>query len=119
MGMYNEVSHDCPRCKANGKHGLGQGQVSQIGPAFGGYCLTSLHLLKYKLEDKDLTPEQLKRVAEASADTWFTCEECDHSFKPDPAALLAVSMLADRFVSESTVDTLTRATALLKDIYPD
>jgi hypothetical protein len=117
--MYNDVSHECPRCKEAGRNGTGHGQISQIVLGFGGFSLTSLHRLKHQLEDNDLTPDQLKRVAECSADAWFTCEECDHTFKPDPAVLLAVSMLADRFVSESTADTLSRASALLRDIYPE
>lgn len=120
MGMYNEVRHACPHCKAKGQHHGGEAQISQVGPGFGGYRLDDLSSLKRELEQKALTPEQLKLIAECSADTWFTCDENeDHTFKADPAVLLAVSMLADRFVSDSTTDTLTRAEALLREIYPD
>lgn len=119
--MYNEVSHQCPTCKAKGNSSLGHGQVSQIGPGFGGYCLTDLASLKHKLEDNDLTADQLKLIAECATDAWFTCEYggVEHHFQADPAALLAVVMLTDRFVVDRTDDTLSRASAMLKELYPE
>jgi hypothetical protein len=120
MGMYNEVSHICPRCALRDVRSYGQGQVSQIGPGFGGYCLSDLSQLKRNLEDKDLTPDQLKRIASCATDVWFSCDKGDgHQFQADPAVLLAVAMLADRFVVDTTNDTLSRATDMLKELYPD
>jgi hypothetical protein len=120
MGMYNEVSHRCPHCKEKGERHFGESQISQIGPGFGGYTLDDLESLKSKLESRDLTAEQLKLIAECSNDVWFTCNHDDnHAFQADPAVLLAISMLADRFTSVSTDDTLTRAEAMLREIYPD
>lgn len=121
MGMYNEVSHECPRCKANGVISYGEGQISQIGDGFGGYCLSDLGSLKRKLEENDITPDQLKRIASCSTDAWFRCEHDggEHNFKADPAVILAIAMLADRFVVVRTDDTVSRATELLRDLYPD
>lgn len=120
MGMYNEVSHLCPKCAQNDIHSYGHGQVSQISPGFGGYCLSDLGRLKDQLDDKDVTPAQLKVIASCATDTWFTCDTGEeHAFQADPAVLLAVAMLADRFVVDTTDDTISRATAMLKELYPD
>ncbi len=120
MGMYNEVSHTCPRCAQQNVRSYGHGQVSQIGDGFGGYCLSDLPRLKRQLEDNDLTPDQLKRIASCATDAWFTCDKDEnHTFKADPAALLAVTMLAERFGVEKTDEILNRATQMLKDLYPD
>lgn len=120
MGMYNEVFLRCPHCAKKGAHGSGEAQISQVVLGFGGFTLDDLGSLKYKLEQGDLTKDQLKRIAECAAGPWFTCmTDEDHTFKADPAVLLAVSLLADRFESESTNDTLTRAEAMLREIYPD
>jgi hypothetical protein len=118
--MYNEVSHICPHCARENIRSYGQGQISQVVDGFGGHCLTDLQQLKHRLEDDDFTPDQLKRVASCATNAWFTCDgNANHTFKADPAMLLAITMLADRFVVDTTNDTLSRAAEMLKELYPD
>jgi len=124
MGMYNEVFHRCPQCEAKGEYGLGETQISQVILGFGGFNLSSLSSLKGQLEDKTITPDQLKRIAEYSANEWFECQENkEHTFKPDPAVVLAASLLAQRFEMEDqpkeAEDTVARAMALLHELYPN
>jgi hypothetical protein len=120
MGMYTEVTHECPFCKRKDKQSTGHGQVSQVGLGFGaGYPLSSLYSLKVKLDGKEFTADELKCVAINAAEAWFECDNCKESFQADPANLLAAALLADRFVAETTEDTVSRATALLKELYPD
>lgn len=117
MGMYNEVFDTCPNC---GKHS-GYMQISQIVLGFGEFNLADLAGLKRRYDEGDLSEKDLARLADALSDATFQCRDesveneddrtCYHSWRPDPAKILAVRMLA----RVNYGDTRARALQLLDE----
>jgi hypothetical protein len=110
MGMYNEIYDECRKCSHSGSM-----QISQIVLGFGDFRIYDLADLKARYDDGTLNASQLDRLAAELADesNVFRCnnDACNHTWRADPARILAIQMLPH--VSKQM--RVSRALQMLRD----
>lgn len=120
MSIYNDVRFTCPHCASKGVTREGTAHVPRILNSSTVCNLSDLASLRRLLEAGEVSPVELKQVAKCATEVHFKCSAHDaHQFEADPAYLMAIPLIADRYVERHTAAAKQRAEELFKEVYPD